>query len=265
MKDLPTGDEIGIARAYDFYLENGSYGAAYPESNNWNISLFDVQLYTTLTINEVITLDTPSRIIGENSGAKAFLRTQVTDSRDLTLYGVEGEFVPNEPIKIIHDANPNDDHDIENFERRYITSVRRYGFSDVKSIFSRVSGVTKFNADVVQEVKTVIGSATIGANLVVSIDQEKISKIKVGDIVSFTSPSESYPTYAKIASKATTTVTIAAVQSVPGVNQNSLPTSELVVSDFKILESRISKTEYTGNPADNNSLLVHFQNQMFLM
>ena len=160
-----SGDEIGIARAYDFYLESGSYGAAYPESNNWNISLFDVQLYTNLTINEVYYFRYTIQNYWRKFWSKSiFTKCKSLILQDLTLYGVEGEFVPNEPIKIIHDANPNDDHDIENFERRYITSVRRYGFSDVKSIFSRVSGVTTFNADVVQEVKTVIGSATIGAN-----------------------------------------------------------------------------------------------------
>ena len=251
---LQSGTEIGVARAYDFYLENGSYGAAYPDSNKWGISLFDVQLYTTLTINESITLVTPSRIIGENSGAKAFLRDAVSTSTELTLYGVEGEFVSNEPISIVTDNN-------ENFEKRYITSLKRYGFSDVKSIFSNTSG-GDFNADVVQSLKLKIGSATISAKSgntsVVSIDLEKTAKIKIGDIVSFTTPGNSYPTYAKVSSKSLTTISINEVTEVPGVVFGTLPSNQLVVSDFAVLESKLSKTEYTGNAADNNSLFSAF-------
>ena len=245
-----SGTEVGVARAYDFYLESGSYDSSTPDKNKWGISLFDVQLYTTLTVNNSITLQTPSRIIGENSGAKAFLRTAVSSSTTLILYGVEGEFVPNEPIKIISD---ND----ENFERRYITDLTKYGFSDIKSIFSSAVG-GEFNADVVQSVKFKVGSATIGAKSgstsAVTIDPLKIQKIKVGDIVSFSTPTQSDPTYAVVSSKTLTTISVTEMTAVPGVNYSTLPSSQLVVSDFKVLESKLARTEYTGNPADNNSL-----------
>ena len=245
-----SGTEVGIARAYDFYLESGSYDSSTPDKNKWGISLFDVQLYTFLSVNTSITLQTPSRVIGENSGAKAYLRHATSSSTTLILYGVEGDFVPNEPIKIISD---ND----ENFERRYITGLTKYGFSDIKSIFSNASG-GEFNADVIQSVKFKIGSATIGAKAgstsIATIDPLKVQKVKVGDIVSFSTPTQSDPTYAVVSSKTLINISIDQIVAVPGVNYGTLPSSQLVVSDFKVLESKLSKTEYTGNPADNNSL-----------
>jgi len=256
-----SGTEIGVARAYDFYLDSGSYDSSTPDKNKWSISLFDVQLYTILTVNQSIDLGTPSRIIGENSGAKAFLRSAASSSTTLILYGVEGEFVPNEPIRILNNETTLDS---ENFQRRYITSLVRYGYSDVKSIFSNASGAN-FNGDVIQGIKFNVGSATIaakaGSTSAVTIAPEKIQKIKLGDIVSFSTLGQSDPTYAVVSSKTLTTISVDETTAVPGVNYGTLPSSEIGVSDFKVLESRISNTEYTGNKADNNSLFSAFPKQ----
>jgi hypothetical protein len=72
----PAGKEIGIARVYDFALESGSYEFENQALNRWDISLFDVQTYGDLTINEPITLNTPTYIRGDSSGATAFLKMQ---------------------------------------------------------------------------------------------------------------------------------------------------------------------------------------------
>lgn len=249
-----AGNEIGLARAYDFYLESGSYETSNPNKNIWALSVFDVDLYSKVTINESITLGVPTRIIGENSGAKAFLQNSVSASTNLTLYSIEGTFIPNEPIRILTD-------DDENSERRYITGITNYGISDVKSVFSNVSG-GNFNADIVQKVKLSIGSATIsaktGSTSTVNIPVVKIHKFKIGDIVSFSTPGQSDPTYAKVSAKGATTISIDETTTVSGVNYGTLPSAQLSVSDFKLLESKISTTEYTGNPADNNSLFSTF-------
>ena len=50
------GEEIGIARVYDFALESGSYNTSNLQLNQWDLSLFDVQTYTKLDINENIDL-----------------------------------------------------------------------------------------------------------------------------------------------------------------------------------------------------------------
>jgi hypothetical protein len=61
--DDPTvtpGKEIGVARFYDAALESGSYDNVYPNTNRWDVSLFDLQVYTELELNEAATLTTPT-------------------------------------------------------------------------------------------------------------------------------------------------------------------------------------------------------------
>ena len=45
-----AGSEIGVARIYDFALESGSYDTTTPDLNQWDLSLFDVQTYTDITV-----------------------------------------------------------------------------------------------------------------------------------------------------------------------------------------------------------------------
>ena len=56
---VAAGSEIGLARVYDFSLESGSYNSSNGNINEWDISLFDVQTFTTLTLNEATTLNVP--------------------------------------------------------------------------------------------------------------------------------------------------------------------------------------------------------------
>ena len=55
----PAGNEIGLARVYDYKLDSGSYSSVLPDDNEWNISLYDVQTTTKITLNENVTLSTP--------------------------------------------------------------------------------------------------------------------------------------------------------------------------------------------------------------
>ncbi|MGA1047450.1 MAG: DUF4815 domain-containing protein, partial [Minisyncoccia bacterium] len=121
------GDEIGLARVYDFALESGSYTTSNPDENQWDISLYDIQTYTTLTLNEPITLDTPTHIKGKESGAVGFLRYDVSSGVALTVYTTSGSFSLGE--KLIFDG-------IEN--TRVTRSVKSYGISDVKSLYGIV-------------------------------------------------------------------------------------------------------------------------------
>ena len=43
------GNEIGVARVYDFAMESGSYDASNSDINQWDISLYDVQMVTNLS------------------------------------------------------------------------------------------------------------------------------------------------------------------------------------------------------------------------
>ena len=45
----PGGNEIGVARVYDMALESGSYKNI-RQLNEWDISLYDVQTVTNITL-----------------------------------------------------------------------------------------------------------------------------------------------------------------------------------------------------------------------
>ena len=51
------GQEIGVARVYDFRLESGTYEVAESDraKNQWDLSLYDVQTFSELTLNQSIT------------------------------------------------------------------------------------------------------------------------------------------------------------------------------------------------------------------
>ena len=92
------GEEIGIARVYDFALETGSYEVSNKALNQWDLSLFDVQTYTTLDLNENTTLSTPVFVEGASSGATGFLRYDVNAGTAATVYDVKGNFSIGERI-----------------------------------------------------------------------------------------------------------------------------------------------------------------------
>ena len=123
-----AGQEIGLARVYDFALESGSYDASNSNINEWDISLYDVETYVNLTLNEGITLSTPAYVRGTKSGATGFLRTAASATNSLTLYGVNGEFIVEEPLLF-----PGKNEDGTSVSR-VVTAVDVKSINDVKSI-----------------------------------------------------------------------------------------------------------------------------------
>ena len=67
------GTEIGVARVYDTSLDAGAYTRTSLNSNQWDLSLYDIQTFTHVTLNEATTLTIPTFIKGKYSGATAFL------------------------------------------------------------------------------------------------------------------------------------------------------------------------------------------------
>ena len=151
--DGAPGEEIGLARVYDFRLESGAYELSDSNANIWGISLYDVQIFTKLTLNQSINLSAPTFIRGKNSGATAFIKDDVTDSNIITIYQVSGSFVKNESL--IFDGVENG---------RIITDIIKNKISDVKSLFGTtdgVVGINTFSADTVQSASSNTGTATI--------------------------------------------------------------------------------------------------------
>ncbi len=252
------GNEIGLARLYDFRLESGSYNTV-SNLNEWEIALYDVQTTTSLTVNQPLTQSVPTYIKGANSGATGFLFKSVTDNATIEIYETSGEFIKNEPLVFNGIAAGN-----------IAIAITSHSISDVKSVFStRDVGATPyagmvglssiFNADVVQEVQTSVGIATIsgasGGISTVTSPNERFpgTLVKVNNLVQFSNPDSSNdPTYGKVTSVGTDIITITNVTNLPGLVNGSLPTTNKEVTDFKILTTDLAEsgdnTLYTPLP-----------------
>ena len=250
------GSEIGVARVYDFALESGSYTLANPDINQWDLSLYDVQLFTKITLNEPISLPVPSFIKGKYSGATGFLRSSVSAGTALTVYEQVGQFLANEPFIF---------NGIEN--TRVATAVTNYGFSDVKSVYAgpelgEVGFAKTFTADTIQAEYVNVGIATItpydastGKSVVRSTNTIFPGTIvRVNDILEYSGNSGNpEKNYARVVSVATTSVEVVGITTVVGVAQGGLPTGgNLSVTDLKVLVTSVQRSEdntlYTPMP-----------------
>tara|TARA_B100001109_G_scaffold41369_1_gene32690 strand:- start:9145 stop:16611 length:7467 start_codon:yes stop_codon:yes gene_type:complete len=234
------GTEIGVARVYDYNLESGSYDAANANVNQWDISLYDVETYVTLTLNEGITLSTPTYIKGTKSGATGFLRTAASATNSLTLYGVNGEFIVEEPLLF-----PGKNEDGTSVSR-VVTAVDVKSINDVKSIFGKVGGGNTFAADVIQSVGSFIGigsitAASSGLSTITSTNELfPGTLVSVNNLLKFSNTAQSDdPTYGQVTAVGTNTVTIKAVADVNGVVNGNLPTASLQVTDLEVLTTEL--------------------------
>jgi len=257
---IAGGNEIGVARIYDFALEGGTYNNN-SVLNEWDISLYDVQTTTQITLNQQSTLTTPTHIKGANSGATGFLFNPITDNASLEVYETSGDFIKNEPI-IVNGI----------LSGKIAIAVTAHGIEDVKSIFStRDVGATPysgtvglssiFNADVIQSTSSNIGIATISASSggfsTVTSPNERFpgTLVKVNNLVQFSNSAKSNdPTYGKVTAIGTNTITITNVADVDGIVNGSLPTAVREVTDFKVLTTELQSSS-------DNSLFTELPNQ----
>ena len=168
--------QLEYARVYDFIPETDYVD----NTSRFNLRLFDIETYTTITLTKEITLSIPALIKGKRSKATGYLRQNVSNSKTLSLYEVSGNFLENEPI-IINEIDNN----------RLIENIIDYDISDVKSIYSQV-GISTFNCDTVLSTQAYISAPGTTFNInngVVSVglNNNFINVIKVGDIVSYAS------------------------------------------------------------------------------
>ena len=253
------GKQIGVARVYDIALESGSYDATFGQLNQWDMSLYDVQTVTDLTVNEAVTLAHPCFIKGANSGATAFLMHSVSAGTALTAYEVEGEFITNESLIFNGIQNP-----------RVAIAVTAYNLGDVKSVYgtnSGVIGINTFSADIIQSTAVAVGVATItagsGANYISTITSPNLDvfpgTLRLNDLVEFSDGSlpSNDPIYGKIVGTSSTQVTVTGVATVSQIVSGLLPSSQIDVSNLKILTTPLQSSSdnslYTPLPKQDIS------------
>lgn len=225
-----SGNKIGVARVYDLKLKNVSYADT---STQFECSLYDIQTYTTLTLNTSLTQSAPAYIQGKNSAAKGYLVSSVNSSNTINLYQVSGSFISGEQITI---------NGIDN--GRTIASVRDYNLTDVHQLYSANTGISTFTADPILSkyvllstpgTQFTITGASGGISTVSTSDQNFYVGINTGDIVSYTKTGDNIPTYNKVSSVNTTlrSLTLSGISSVYNVCSGTLPSSTIFVNDFK--------------------------------
>lgn len=251
-----AGNEIGIARVYDFVLEQGGYDVPDLNTNSWDLTLFDVQTYSTVTLNEAVTLTIPTYVIGESTGSTGYLKTAVSASNTITIYQINGEFSEKENL-IFSDADPDQNS-------RYITNIKNYKISDIKSVFSN-TGVGTFSANTVQSDSNFIGNATISASSggisTVTVNGLNISGIvTAGNLVKYTQPGISTISYARVSSVSyeSREFEISAVPSVSSLVYGNLPNSEINSNNLTVLSTKLQTSSDSGNVSDNDSLFSVF-------
>ena len=252
----PAGDEIGVARVYDFRLESGSYNTSNSDLNQWNLALYDVQTVTKITLNENTTLTTPVFVEGTASGATGFLKNSISDTNVIELYDTTGSFNRFEGFKFNGVTNG-----------RVATAITAFGISDVQSVYGKVGVGTTFAADVIQTPTASIGIATItavnssGESTVISANPKFPGLLEVGDLVSYTSTdtAQSFtdPVFARVTTINDADIVITGVTTVSGICQGRLPETgtRIEVTDLKRIETQLSasgdNTLYTPLPKEN--------------
>ena len=244
---IAAGKEIGLARVYDFALESGSYDATNSNLNSWDLSLFDIQPFTDIIVNETIeSVQVPTFIKGKSSGAVGFLRYDVSNSGILTAYNVKGNFIKGE--ELIFDGVDSD---------RIATAVTSFGISNVKSVFGEI-GVSTFSGDVKQSSILSLGPCTIDSfGFVTQADRDFTRSFSIGDLVSYKQPSQSLPNISKVVSVATTSIGLGTVENVSGICVGTLPASQIDLIDVNKVSTEFQSSQdntlYTPLPKKNVS------------
>ena len=182
-----SGSVIGNARLYDYKLESGSYEGI---TSEYELSLWDLDMFTTIGLNSNLTAGDGSLIEGQRSGAKGFL-TSAANGNSVTMNSVSGKFLVDEPIKV--------NGVVSNLT---ISSVVTHGLRDIKSIFQNHNN-QKFNADAVLSVKGRLAEPgtefKIASNGVVTTGGTVFkNNVKVGDIISYQVSGDTDPTFNRV-------------------------------------------------------------------
>jgi len=232
----PSGIQVGIARLYDLKLKNSEYLNA---TTKFEASLYDIQTFTYLEINTHMLLPTPAFVEGRSSNASGFLYQTVNDVRQMILYQSSGTFQVGEEILV-------NGEDIS----RTITRVSDYRISDVHQICG-IDGVNFTGDPVLNSLKLLapagsqftISASSGGVSTVTSPNTSFSVGIQTGDIISYSIPGSSVPTFNRVKEVNTTarSLIIEPTTSVTGVCTGGLPAAAgLTVNDFVVASTQVN-------------------------
>ena len=211
-----TGDIIGSARVYSFNLEDANYE---DDTTVWDLRLFDLQTYTSVTLNQSVTnsgIRTGSYIKGKNSGASGYSIDAGSDAL-INIVQTSGTFHKGEQIEI----DGSDD------ESRTIGIATAYHTQSIKSIsgdsFSANAVLETFRIpNGISQVSITVSSGTATAKA----GGKAFTGLREGSIVRYQRAGIDDETYNKVSNISSDgkTITLEAIATdVSGVYDGNLP------------------------------------------
>lgn len=249
-----TGTKIGDARIYSCSLTDSTYSGA---SSTFDLSLFDVQTYTEITLNQPLSsteLPATSFIKGQNSSGSGYAVNAGGNSSVIMLRQTSGSFQLNEQITI---------NGLDRVSRT-ITRIKVYSFSDIRSVFQGTSTgfPIAFVADTVLTPSIPSGFTsddlfTINTNGLIQSSGKFFTGIKTDSIIRYQRVGFNTDVYNRVTgvSADSRSITVGTVPNVSGVSVGELPTSQIQVP-ITLAEPSIRNTDtglFVKLPNDNIS------------
>jgi len=203
-----AGTKIGDARVYTFNLTDTVYE---DDSTNWDLYLYDIQTYTSLTLNTPVGplgFTTSTYIKGKSSGASGYAVDSGTGST-ISLRQTSGTFSSGEQL-IINGIDAS----------ATVSASIVFGTRDIKSVSQTgVAGFPAFTADSLLDTfdlpNGITGGTISGGNTLVS-PGKVFTGVKVGDIIRYQTTTGD-ETFNRVTANNTTSLTIASLTGVSGV------------------------------------------------
>ena len=247
----PTGSTvIGKARVYSFGVTDAAYTNA---STSWDLYLFDIQTYQTLTVNLALSnteMPATSYIRGVSSGATGYAVAQGGGGTTINVTQTSGTFIEGEQIII------NDDESVT----RSTVSVQVWEVSDVKSVYQDTSAETgytiDFSADTVLQGKTPKGFSAgdeifVNTNGAVTAPGRNFLGIRSDSIISYPISDGAHnglETFNRVVSVEADglSMTVAGVSTIAGVTDGGLPIAAVSPTGIRVMTPTILNNENSG-------------------
>jgi len=255
-----SGTTIGKARAYSFSASDSPYK---DQSSRWNLYVYDLQTYTTITVNSNVTNDVvkSSFVKGLSSGASGYVAENPNNGRTVFLYQTSGSFSKNE--QIIFNNNKN--------LIRTVEKIKVYNPKDIKSVYQKSSDVslsglsTDFSADVFLQKNiapgfspsdTITIQPAVSGISTVNSPGKTFSGIKTDSIIRYQVAGFSTETYNKVVSISEDglSMNVVGVTTVLNVCVGSLPSGSSVSALFSLGESTVKNK-------DKSNLYINLPNK----
>jgi hypothetical protein len=247
------GSKIGDARVYNFNLTDAAYTNG---TTNWDLYLYDIQTYTTLSLNSTISsseLPATSFVKGKSSGASGYAVSAGGGSIAITLRQTSGTFSVGEQL-IVNGVDFS----------RTIRNVVAYSSQDIKSVYqgTGVSGfAVNFNADCLLErfrLPNGLNQLTITSGGSVTSAGNIFTGIKTDSVIRYQKVGFNTETYNRVSSVSPDglSMTVVGITSVSGVFDGGLPSGTIqptVLLGSAIIRNQINASLYTKLPDSNIS------------